>query len=91
MIRGQDVKAFILAPICRIDRLFRAFESLAEMFGEVCKLQNISFFSIGHSFAALAFVVSEPKMLTDGRALFQVLQAPGHCVVRSVLLNHARR
>ncbi|OCR22699.1 hypothetical protein AFK24_23295 [Pseudomonas syringae] len=61
MIRAQDVKAFILGPIRRIDWLFGAFESLAEMFGEVCKLQKISFFSIGHSFAALAFVVSEPK------------------------------
>jgi hypothetical protein len=31
-----------------------------EMFGELCRLQTHSFFSIGHSFAALAFVVSAP-------------------------------
>lgn len=46
-----------------------------EMFGEVCKLQKLSFFSIGHSFAALAFIVSEPKILADGNAL--VLSVPG--------------
>jgi hypothetical protein len=27
----------------------------AEMFGQLCRLQTHSFFSIGHSFAALAF------------------------------------
>jgi hypothetical protein len=27
----------------------------AEMFGQLCRLQSHSFFSIGHSFAALAF------------------------------------
>ncbi|EPJ89660.1 hypothetical protein CFII64_01036 [Pseudomonas sp. CFII64] len=70
MIRAQDVKAFILGPIRRIDWLFGVAGALAETFGEICKLQKSSFFSIGHSFAALAFVVSEPKMLTDGRALF---------------------
>jgi hypothetical protein len=32
--------------------------SQAEMFGELCGLQKNTFFSIGHSFAALAFFVS---------------------------------
>jgi hypothetical protein len=37
----------------------------AEMFGELCGLQTSTFFSIGHSFAALAFFVSRTGMLPE--------------------------
>ena len=39
------------------------------MFGELCKLQKRSFFSIGHSLAALAFVVcgAMKLILSQGR------------------------
>jgi len=36
-----------------------------EMFGELCGLQKNIFFSIGHSFAALAFFVSGTGMLPE--------------------------
>jgi len=39
------------------------------MFGDVSRLQINGFFSIGHSFPALAFVVSGSKTLADGKAL----------------------
>lgn len=42
----------------RADRVFSGLRYGAEMFGELCRLQTVIFFSIGHSFAALAFVVS---------------------------------
>lgn len=35
------------------------------MFGELCGLQKNTFFSIGHSFAALAFFVSGTGMLPE--------------------------
>jgi len=42
------------------------FVASTETFGEVCELQKLSFFSIGHSLAALAFVVFRPEKLADG-------------------------
>jgi hypothetical protein len=54
---------------------FAGLRHSAEMFGQLCRLQTLSFFSIGHSFAALAFVVSalrKPfarKKLAEGSAL----------------------
>ena len=42
------------------------FAACTETFGEVCELQKLSFFSIGHSLAALAFVVCRPEKLVDG-------------------------
>jgi hypothetical protein len=47
----------------------------AEMFGQLCRLQTHTFFSIGHSFAALAFCrfsrrkTAERKKLAESAAL----------------------
>ncbi|WP_206361250.1 hypothetical protein, partial [Pseudomonas viridiflava] len=56
--RAQDVEGFILGSASRRASLCRTSGQFAEMFGEVSRLQKLSFFSIGHSLAALAFVVS---------------------------------
>ena len=56
----QGVKGFILGSLSRNTSLCRMFADFAETFGEVCELQNLSIFSIGHSLAALAFVVFGP-------------------------------
>lgn len=47
------------------------FAASTETFGEVCELQKLSFFSIGHSLAALAFVVFRPEKLADGFAMVE--------------------
>jgi hypothetical protein len=39
------------------------FTGSVEMFSELCRLQSEVFFSIGHSFAAVAFVVSGSRKL----------------------------
>jgi len=58
-LKGQYVKGFIL-PLCgRKTGVCRAWGYHVEMSGDVFTLQNRkNFSSIGHSFAALAFVVS---------------------------------
>jgi len=57
-VKGPDVKGFILALRGRQASVCRAGGRCAEMSGEVFTLQNRkNFSSIGHSFAALAFVV----------------------------------
>jgi hypothetical protein len=38
---------------------------LSEMFGELCGLQTDTFFSIGHSFAALAFFFFRAQKLPE--------------------------
>jgi hypothetical protein len=45
------------------DPAIAGFGRDVEMFSELCRLQTHTFFSIGHSFAALAFVVSGAKKL----------------------------
>jgi hypothetical protein len=54
---ARDVKGFILGSTFPQTAVNLASGRDTEMFGEVCKLQKLSFFSIGHSLAALAFVV----------------------------------
>ena len=55
--KAQGVKGFILGSVSRSTSLCRIFADLAETFGEVCELHKLSFFPIGHSLAALAFLV----------------------------------
>jgi len=53
------------------------FADYTETFGEVCELQKLSFFSIGHSLAALAFVVSGPgNWLMEMRPRLKTVGAP---------------
>lgn len=60
MVSAQDVEGFILGQVSRRASICRAYGQFSEMFGELSRLQKLSFFSIGHSLAALAFVVSGP-------------------------------
>jgi hypothetical protein len=48
-----------------ISQAIAGFAQNAEIFGEHCRLQTHRFFSIGHSFAALAFVVSGSGKLIE--------------------------
>jgi hypothetical protein len=63
---AQGVKGFILGSFRRRTSLCTMFAAFTETFGEVCELQKLSFFSIGHSLTALAFVVFGPEKLADG-------------------------
>jgi hypothetical protein len=60
-VDAQGVKGFILGSTSRSAGLCWITGRFAEMFGELSRLQKLSFFSIGHSLAALAFVVSGPE------------------------------
>ncbi|MEG5266603.1 hypothetical protein TRP66_20160 [Pseudomonas sp. JDS28PS106] len=66
MLNARDVKDFISGRTGRQTAVMLALRWSAEMFGELCKLQKSGFFSIGHSLAALAFVVCGALKLIRG-------------------------
>ncbi len=70
----------------RVDRVFSGFRCCTEMFGELFRLQTVMFFSIGHSFAALAFVVSGVGNLPE-RTVPQL--AAGHACSSDLLVRTA--